>query len=47
MGFLFYLLVVVVQDALMSPFIAVFRSYLCISSFLYRGVMGQYVLTSA
>jgi hypothetical protein len=47
MGFLLYLLVVVVQDALTSPCVAAFRSYLCVSSFLSRGMGGQYVFTSA
>ena len=40
MGFLLYLLVVVVQDALTSPCVAACRSYLCLSSLLSAGVMG-------
>src|SRR5438045_4303238 len=47
MGFLLYLLVVVVQDALTSPWVAVFRSYRCTSSFLSAVVMGPCVFTSA
>src|SRR5262245_37157248 len=47
MGFLLYLLVVVVQDALTSPCVAAFRLYLCVFSFLSSGMMGQYVFTSA
>src|SRR5215475_9339185 len=47
MGFLLYLLVVVVQDALMSPCVAAFRLYLCASPFLSRDMMGQYMFTSA
>src|SRR5438876_471984 len=47
MGFLLYLLVVVMQDALTSPCVAAFRFYLYISSFLSHGVLGQYVFTSA
>ena len=47
MGFLLYLLVVVVQDALTSPCVAVFRLSLCVSSLLSRDVLGQYVFTSA
>src|SRR5215475_2714 len=47
MGFLLYLLVVVVRDALTSPCVAACRSSLCISSFLFTAVMGPYVFTSA
>src|SRR5262245_34800421 len=47
MGFLLYLLVVVVQDALTSPCIAVSRLYLYVFSLLSRGVMGQCMFTSA
>src|SRR5215475_9575588 len=47
MGFLLYLLVVVVQDALTSRCVAAFRSYLYVTSCLSRGMLGQYVFTSA
>src|SRR5215470_17930613 len=47
MGFLLYLLVVVVQDALTSPCVAACRSYRYTSPFLFIVVMGQYVFTSA
>ena len=47
MGFLLYLLVVVMQEALTSPCVAAFRLYLCVSSCLSQGVLEPYVFTSA
>jgi hypothetical protein len=47
MGFLLYLLVVVVQDALTSPCVTAFCSYLGVSSLFSRVVLGLHVFTSA
>jgi hypothetical protein len=47
MEFLLYLLVVVVQDALTSSYIAAFRLNLCANSLLSGGMMELYVFTSA